>query len=367
MLYLQLPACISEATDSVAEVSSCTSEERVCLSHSGWSISSCIRWPQCSVWRLPKDVAMAYGSKRWVPKGDTMGHNGPQVKSRTGRYWEIHFGTFKFVLHCDPMKCKSLVPKFQRHHMFREGLGRHLCLQISDIQLTDMSQVKQMTQASKTTTWIQEQPRKKYPMPALPPLSSHTQIELGPAGLFSDICVFGCVWPIRRAPLFRIFRGFWKFRTQLCSKLIQMSVATDSLSVSFTISFTRTPPGFSIRAAVAGDNRIPLALAMVQVSHLCWHPAACVQLSKISPGCCGALIVGSTMKIQSKHINWNFQLPDLKGKNNYPTYQNDFSLKEVDLWWPAMIAGEATHLGLCQEIFCSCMSPLQLLILHAIR
>ena len=171
-----------------------------------------------------------------------------------------------------------------------------------------------MTQASKTTTWIQEQPRKKYPMPALPPLSSHTQIELGPAGLFSDICVFGCVWPIRRAPHFRIFRGFWKFRTQLCSKLIQIAVATDSLSVSFTISFTRTPPGFSIRAAVAGDNRIPLALAMVQVSHLCWHPAACVQLSKISPGCCGALIVGSTMKIQSKHINWNFQLPDLKGK-----------------------------------------------------
>lgn len=45
-------------------------------------------------------------------------------------------------------------------------------------------------------------------MPALPPLSSHTQIELGPAGLFSDICVFGCVWPIRRAPHFRIFRGF---------------------------------------------------------------------------------------------------------------------------------------------------------------
>ena len=132
MLYLQLPACISEATDSVAEVSSCTSEERVCLSHSGWSISSCIRWPQCSVWRLPKDVAMAYGSKRWVPKGDRMGHNGPQVKSRIGRYWEIHFGTFKFVLHCDPMKCKSLVPKFQRHHMFREDLGRHLCLQISD-------------------------------------------------------------------------------------------------------------------------------------------------------------------------------------------------------------------------------------------
>ena len=42
-------------------------------------------------------------------------------------------------------------------------------------------------------------------------------------------------------------------------------------------------------------------------------------------------IVGSTMKMQSKHINWNFELPDLiDGKNNYPTYQND-SLKEVDL------------------------------------
>ena len=293
MLYLQLPACISEATDSVAEVSTCTSEERVCLSHSGWSISSCIRWPQCSVW-LPKDVAMAYGSK-WVPKGDTMGHNGPQVKSRIGRYWEIHFGTFKCVLHCDPIFSAS-----------------HSSQSFRDITCSERAWAA--TSASrfptchkrKTTTWIQEQPRKKYPMPALPPLSSHTQIELGPAGLFSDICVFGCVWPIRRAPHFRIFRGFWKFRTQLCSKLIQIAVATDSLqvSVSFTISFTGTPPGFSIRAAVAGDNRIPLALAMVQVSHLCWHPAACVQRSKISPGFQVELFFSrqKTMKIQSKHI-----------------------------------------------------------------